>query len=94
MAGKHDGPTKLGFALLLKFYGRYGRFPRGRAELRDEVVEFVAAQVKVPEADLGLYAWDGPTIKRSGSPRWTRWPSRATSGCSIGRSCSGGAWSR
>ncbi len=63
MAGKHDGPTKLGFALLLKFYGRYGRFPRGRAELRDEVVEFVAAQVKVPEADLGLYAWDGPTIK-------------------------------
>ena len=34
LAGKHDGATKLGFALLLKFYGRYGRFPRGRAELR------------------------------------------------------------
>ena len=26
LAGKHDGATKLGFALLLKFYGRYGRF--------------------------------------------------------------------
>jgi Domain of unknown function (DUF4158) len=59
LAGKHDGPTKLAFALLLKFYGRYGRFPRGRAELRDEVVVFVAAQVRVPAADLGLYAWDG-----------------------------------
>jgi hypothetical protein len=38
LAGKHDGPTKLAFALLLKFYSRYGRFPRGRAEVRDEVV--------------------------------------------------------
>ncbi|WP_092543933.1 DUF4158 domain-containing protein [Actinoplanes derwentensis] len=64
LAGKHDGPTKLAFVLLLKFYGRYGRFPRGRSELRDEVVDFVAAQVTVPAADLGRYAWDGPTIKR------------------------------
>jgi len=30
LAGKHDGASKLAFALLLKFYGRYGRFPRGR----------------------------------------------------------------
>ena len=64
LAGKHDGPTKLAFALLVKFYGRYGRFPRGRSELRDEVVDFVAVQAKVPAADLGLYAWGGPTIKR------------------------------
>jgi hypothetical protein len=28
-AGKR-GPTRLGFALLLKFYARAGRFPRGR----------------------------------------------------------------
>ncbi|ROP21230.1 DUF4158 domain-containing protein [Couchioplanes caeruleus] len=41
-------PWPLAFAVLLKFYGRYRRFPRGRAELRDEVVEFVAAQVRVP----------------------------------------------
>jgi len=50
--------------LLLKFYGRFGRFPRGRAELKQQAVEFVAAQLKVPAADLGLYDWDGPTIKR------------------------------
>jgi len=30
VAGKR-GPTRLGFALLLKFYARAGRFPRGRA---------------------------------------------------------------
>lgn len=29
VAGKR-GATKLGFALLLKFYTRYGRFPAGR----------------------------------------------------------------
>jgi len=29
VAGKR-GPTRLGFALLLKFYARAGRFPRGR----------------------------------------------------------------
>jgi hypothetical protein len=28
------------------------------------VVDFVGAQVKVSASDLGLYAWDGPTIKR------------------------------
>ena len=64
LAGKHDGASTLAFALLLRFYGRYGRFPRGRTELRDEAVEFVAAQVKVPSADLGLFEWDGRTIKR------------------------------
>jgi hypothetical protein len=37
--------TQLGFALLLKFYGRFGRFPRGRSELHDDAVEFVARQL-------------------------------------------------
>jgi hypothetical protein len=44
VAGK-QGPTRLGFALLLKFYTRAGRFPRGRAELDDDAVAFVARQV-------------------------------------------------
>ncbi|KOG31601.1 hypothetical protein ADK34_10380 [Streptomyces viridochromogenes] len=36
---KH-GATRLGFAVLLKFYTQYGRFPRNRAELPGEAVEF------------------------------------------------------
>jgi hypothetical protein len=44
-----------GFALLLKFYARAGRFPRGRGELDDEAVAFVARQVDVPPSDLGFY---------------------------------------
>ena len=53
LAGKRDA-TRLGFALLLKFYTRHGRFPRGRAELPDEAVSFVARQVKVPAAAIGF----------------------------------------
>ena len=42
------GATCLGFALLLKFYARHGRFPCGRGELPDEVVAYVARQVGLP----------------------------------------------
>jgi hypothetical protein len=61
IAGKR-GPTRLAFALLLKFYTRAGRFPRGRGELPDEAVEFVAGQVGVDPNELGIYEWSGSTI--------------------------------
>ncbi|GAB3214239.1 hypothetical protein GCM10027294_52970 [Marinactinospora endophytica] len=57
------GTTKLGFALLMKYYTRHGRFPRGRADFPDEVVGFVARQVKVPATDFGFYEWSGRTIE-------------------------------
>ncbi|MGX6608283.1 DUF4158 domain-containing protein [Micromonosporaceae bacterium Da 78-11] len=49
--------------MLLKFYIRAGRFPRGRGELSDEAVEFVARQVGVESTELGLYEWSGRTIE-------------------------------
>jgi hypothetical protein len=62
VAGKR-GATRLGFSLLLKFYTRHGRFPRGRAELAGETVDFVARQVGVPPEELGLYEWTGRTTE-------------------------------
>jgi TnpA family transposase len=62
LAGKR-GPTRLAFALSLKFHQLYGRFPRGRAELPDDVVEFVAKAVGVPAVELFAYEWDGRTSK-------------------------------
>jgi hypothetical protein len=63
IAGKR-GPTRPGFALLLKFFTQYGRFPEGRSELPDEAVEWVARQVKVPASDLGFYEWsNSSTLK-------------------------------
>ncbi|MEV6867837.1 DUF4158 domain-containing protein [Streptosporangium subroseum] len=47
IAGKR-GATRLTFVILLKFYTRHGRFPRGRSELPDEAIEHVAKQVQVP----------------------------------------------
>ena len=61
ISGKR-GATRLAFVLLLKFYTRYGRFPRGRAEFPDEVVEHLARQVEVPAADFGFYEWSGNTF--------------------------------
>ncbi|GAA1612380.1 hypothetical protein GCM10009733_005530 [Nonomuraea maheshkhaliensis] len=62
IAGKRDA-TRLGFAILLKFYTQHGRFPRGRSELPDDVVEHVAKQVRVPVSELGFYEWSGSTIE-------------------------------
>jgi hypothetical protein len=41
VAVKH-GDSKLAFALLLRFYVRYGRFPRSRGELHPDAVGFMA----------------------------------------------------
>ncbi|MEU0568992.1 DUF4158 domain-containing protein [Nonomuraea sp. NPDC005983] len=62
IAGKRDA-TRLGFAILLKFYTQHGRFPRGRSELPDDVAEHVAKQVQVPASELGFYEWSGSTIE-------------------------------
>lgn len=62
VAGKR-GTTRLVFALMLKFYGRHGRFPDGDGDLPREVVEFVARQVGVAPADLRRYEFSGRTVE-------------------------------
>ncbi|TIH32270.1 Tn3 family transposase [Subtercola vilae] len=57
------GATALGFALLLKHYSRHGRFPRGRSDMHDVVIDFVARQVGVDGSVVGSYAWSGSTIE-------------------------------
>jgi hypothetical protein len=39
------GPTRLGFAVLLKFFQHEGRFPQQPQEIPDIVVAFLARQV-------------------------------------------------
>ena len=63
VAVKH-GDSKLAFALLLRFYGRFGRFPSNRGELHPDAVEFMARAVKADPAELAGYDWSGRTIKR------------------------------
>ncbi|MFE3785938.1 DUF4158 domain-containing protein [Amycolatopsis sp. NPDC059090] len=58
------GRNALAFGLLVRFYARRGRFPHGRLELPDQVVEFVAKQVRVSAVELSSYGWTGRTHER------------------------------
>ncbi|MFH8490932.1 DUF4158 domain-containing protein [Streptomyces longisporoflavus] len=62
VSGKR-GATRLGFAVLLKFYTQYGRFPQGRAKLAGAAVEFIARQVQGPASELNFYDWTGRTVE-------------------------------
>jgi hypothetical protein len=57
------GATRLGFALLLKFFELEARFPRDRGELPRAAVDYVAEQVGVAPAALAGYDWAGRSIK-------------------------------
>jgi Domain of unknown function (DUF4158) len=54
LVGNKTGPTRLGFALLLKFFEIEGRFPRSADELPPAGVVYVAEQVQVDAAEVGL----------------------------------------
>src|SRR6266851_174905 len=54
----------LAVAVLLRFYGRYGRFPRSRGEVHPDAVEFLARAVKADPVDLAGYDWSVRMIKR------------------------------
>jgi Domain of unknown function (DUF4158) len=57
------GATRLGFALLLKFFDLEGRFPANAEELPQIAVDYVAGLVKVPPAQLTRYGFTGRTIE-------------------------------
>jgi TnpA family transposase len=61
--GNKSGPTRLGFAVLVKFFELEGRFPREPEEIPAIVIEHLAYQVGVPPTMWDGYAWEGRTIE-------------------------------
>jgi len=61
--GNKTGATRLGFAVLLKFFQRTGRFPAFKNEVAGQVIAFVAMQVGVAPETYLQYDWQGRTIK-------------------------------
>lgn len=57
------GPTRLGFALLSKFFEQEARFPRDAGELPPAAVEYVASQVGVDSGEFAAYDFSGRAIK-------------------------------
>ncbi len=47
LVGNKTGATRLGFALLLKFFELEGRFPRHAGELARQAVDYLAQQLRV-----------------------------------------------
>lgn len=63
LVANKSGATRLGFALILKFFELEARFPRDRGELPAAAVAFAADQVGVPSVELAGYDWAGRSIK-------------------------------
>jgi|SRR3954466_4093872 hypothetical protein len=63
LVGNKSGATRLGFALLLKFFEVEARFPRSADELPPVAVQYAGEQVKVAPTLLAAYWWSGRLIK-------------------------------
>ena len=63
LLGNKRGATRLGFALLLKFFELEGRFPVYPGEVPAAAVEYVAGLVQVDPTLFAEYAWSGRTIE-------------------------------
>jgi len=58
-----EGVTRLGFAVMLKFYEIEGRFPAYPEEVPPAAVRYLGSLVKVDPALFGKYSWTGRSIK-------------------------------
>ncbi len=58
-----SGATRIGFAVLLKFFQHEGRFPRFRYEIPPPVLEFIAEQLDLSSTLSKQYKWKGRSIK-------------------------------
>lgn len=63
LVGNKTGPTRLGFALLLKFFEIEARFPRYGEEIPAQAVAYVAEQVGVPAEEFSQYSWRSRSIE-------------------------------
>jgi hypothetical protein len=58
-----SGATRLGFAVLLKFFQIEGRFPRQAGEIPAAAIEYLAQQVSVAAVEWLHYDWDSRAAK-------------------------------
>lgn len=75
LVGTKRGAAKLGFALMLRFYTEKGRFPRGRAEVPDEAIAYVARQIGVERTEIAFYDFTSATpacTRCDGGREWPR----------------------
>jgi len=62
LVGNKTGETRLGFAVMLKYFQHEGRFPNHRNEVPSVVVDYVAKQIGCNPELFPLYDWSGRVI--------------------------------
>jgi TnpA family transposase len=63
LLGNKSGPTRLGFAVLLKYFQYEGRFPQHPREVPSEIVTYIAQQLDLETESWSDYDWYGRAIK-------------------------------
>ncbi|SHE40489.1 Transposase and inactivated derivatives, TnpA family [Seinonella peptonophila] len=58
LLGNKSGETRIGFAVLYKFFQNEARFPYKKTEVPKSVVEFIAKQIDIDPILFDQYQWD------------------------------------
>ncbi len=63
LVGNKTGPTRVGFAVLLKYFQHEGRFPQAKHELPGQIAAYIAKQVGGTTEQYLQYDWGGRAIE-------------------------------
>ncbi len=56
------GANQIGFAVLLKYFQIYARFPNSTKEIPDNIISYIAQQLQIPSDSYSDYDWQGRSI--------------------------------
>ena len=56
------GANQIGFAVLLKYFQIYARFPNSAKEIPNTIISYIAQQLKISDSSYSDYDWQGRSI--------------------------------
>lgn len=62
LVGNKVGANKIGFAVLLKYFQHFARFPDSPKEIPDVIISYIAQQIQIPSNYYSDYDWQGRSI--------------------------------
>jgi hypothetical protein len=63
LVGTKTGPTRIGFAVLLKYFQHEGRFPQAKHDIPGQIIAYIAKQVGGTTEHYLQYDWGGRAIE-------------------------------
>ena len=62
LVGNKVGANQIGFAVLLKYFQTFARFPDSPQEIPDAIISYIAQQLQIPSTFYSDYDWQGRSI--------------------------------